>query len=535
MNNDSTASRLLVEGIVIPFVSGTSGETTDLEAIDKAKKRLKKELGLQASALHIHRKSIDARKRNNIKMVYSVCAEIPPVSVERVKKAGIKPFSTPSFKVSIGKKRLDGRPVVIGFGPAGMFCAMALAENGYRPIVYERGDDVFERARAVENFINGEDLDSESNVQFGAGGAGTFSDGKLTTRIGDGLISYVLSKLSSFGAPKDIEYKSKPHIGTDVLRKVVANIDRRVRELGGEIHYRTRVSIKDGRLTANGSEILSEAVALAIGHSARDTYFELIENGYSVAPKPYSAGVRVEHLQSDIDEALYGSFAGDGVLGHAEYQLSYRKGSRGAYSFCMCPGGEVMAAASEFGGVVTNGMSGSKRDGVNANAAIAVSVLPDDYGNTPEGAIFFQRKLEQAAFEAGGGAFSAPMQTVGDFLSGRRGSFPKRIMPTYRNGDVSPYDLHKILPAFITDMLEEGMRYFGGRIRGFDADDVPMTGVETRTSSPVRILRDEGLRTVGNRMLFPCGEGAGYAGGIISAAIDGLRVAKAIMEEFSPL
>ena len=529
--------RILAENIIIPHEAGRSSEAADTAALSSAAKKITKQFGCEAKNLTIHRKSVDARKKNAIKLVYSVCTDIPLTSdvfESRVDK-GFKLYSEACFDVKCGTEKLCGRPVIAGFGPAGIFCALALAERGYRPLVYERGGDVRRRVKAVEHFNMTGELDTATNIQFGAGGAGTFSDGKLTTRINDPLCAYVLKKLVELGAPKDIVTKAKPHIGTDILIKVVEMAEEKLRELGGEVVYNSRIRVVGDDAFVHGEKIEYGVLVLSIGHSARDTYTELISSGYAIEPKAFSVGVRIEHLQSELDRAMLGDFAGDPTIGHAEYALSHRNGDRGVYSFCMCPGGEVVAAASEEGGVVTNGMSRRLRDGTNSNAAIAVSVKHEDYGATPAGAIAFQRELESRAFSAGGKTYAAPMQTVGDFLSGRCGSEPSRIIPTYRNGDVVPWDLRRVLPAFVCNMLDEGLRDFGRKIKGFDASDVPLTGVETRTSAPVRIMRGDDYTAVAHEKIYPCGEGAGYAGGIMSAAIDGLRVARAVIEKYAPL
>ena len=489
-------------------------------------------------SFHIRKKSVDARHRGDVSFVYSVIADAEITAApdaKRLAAAGVKIAEDEPMTLTFGTERLTAPIHIVGFGPAGMFCALLLAENGYRPVVCERGADVDARVKAVERFLDTAVLDENTNVQFGAGGAGTFSDGKLTTRIGDPLCSYVLRRFTEFGAPEDILYRAKPHVGTDNLREVVRRLDAKIRALGGEIRYETRVTdVADHALFVDGAEEKSGATVLAVGHSARDLYEKLLADGFSIVPKAFSCGVRVEHLQSELDEAMYGDFANKYGLGHAEYALSYREGERGVYSFCMCPGGYVMASASENGGVVTNGMSNYRREGRNANAAIAVSVLPEDYGNTPRGAIAFQRSLEREAFRAGGGAFRAPAQLMGDFLSGKSGTEPRRILPTYANGNVEVTDLHGVLPPFITSMLETGFRRFGRTIRGFDAPDVLLTGVETRTSAPIRILRGDDYIAPGFTGIYPAGEGAGYAGGIMSAAVDGIRVALAIMRRFAP-
>jgi len=530
---NTTIRRLLVENIRIPVTE------PDAAALEAARRILKKSKAFgDPMRLEMHRKSIDARRRENITFVCSVYAEAEcrrMADEAYLKKLGIKFSDRIPLSVAYGTEKMSARPVIIGFGPAGIFAALLLAEHGYRPLVLERGGSIAERIRAVDAFSHGGDLDPNTNIQFGAGGAGTFSDGKLTTRISDDRCGYVLEQLVQFGAPNDILWRAKPHIGTDVLRDVILRADARIRQLGGEILYNARAErIAADHLYVGAERIPFGALIIAAGHSARDLYAELLSSGFHVEPKPFSVGVRIEHLQENIDEAMYGSLAGQYGLVHADYALSFRKGDRGVYSFCMCPGGEVVAAASEAGGVVTNGMSCRARDGRNANAALAVSVHPADYGADPYRAISFQRELERAAFAAGGRTYAAPCQTVGDFLSGRKGTVPARILPTYRGGDVVMTDFHTILPPFVTSMLEAGLSDFGRKIRGFAAADVPMTGVETRTSAPVRILRQDGtLLACGYDRIYPCGEGAGYAGGIMSAAVDGIRIAQAIMARFA--
>lgn len=518
----------------------------------------------------LYKRSVDARKRGGEgpSFVVSVCVEcdIGQKKLERILRLGndVSMVEKADLVVEYGTERLASRPVVVGFGPAGMFAALLLAENGYAPIVIERGADVKERSRAVEEFIRTGRLNIDTNIQFGAGGAGTFSDGKLVTRINDPRCSYVLERFVEFGAPEEILWLAKPHVGTDKLLAVVDGIARRITELGGEIRYNTKlcdVILSGDRLSAIKTElggsvdtVECSALILAVGHSARDTYDMLAERGFTLLPKPFSVGVRAEHLQSDIDDALYGDAAnvcdssGKRILPPGEYSLSYREAqsgivsdtARGVYSFCMCPGGEVMASASEEGGVVTNGMSRYARDGKNANAAIVVSVFPEDVGGTWRDGVNFQRSLERAAYKAadtGEHDYRAPVETLGDFLDGRERQFtePSRVLPTYRNGVYTLCDMSKILPAFVTDMLKKGFGNFGRKIRGFDARHTVLTGVETRTSSPVRLPRGEGLTSPHADNLYPCGEGAGYAGGITSAAVDGIGVACALMHRFSPI
>ena len=525
--------RIEITGIRVPYESGVD---CDAEAVRRAEKLLFRTAGCRAENARIAKKSIDGRR--GIAFVYTVSAEIGAGEKTLRRLDGeerIRLCPAPSIDLPRGERPMTFRPVIVGFGPAGMFAGLVLAEAGFRPVILERGAAVEERTAAVGRFIRDGVLDPECNVQFGAGGAGTFSDGKLTTRIGDPLVAWVMETLYELGAPEDILYKAKPHVGTDVLRGIVKNADEKITSLGGEIRYRTAArNIRDDRLTAGGEEIPFDALVLAVGHSARDTVGELISAGYSVEAKPFSVGVRAEHLQSDIDEALFHSFAGDPALGHGEYQLSYRAGGRGCYTFCMCPGGTVVPSSSEEGGVVTNGMSMRARDGRNANAAVCVSVHPEDFGADPVSAMEFQRELERKAFAAGGRNYNAPYQTVGDLLAGTRGTEYKRIVPTYRDGGVTPADFAELLPPFVLGLLREGLTDFGRKIRGYDAPDVPLTGIETRTSSPVRILRNEAGTAVGHPAIYPCGEGAGYAGGIMSAAIDGVRTAQKIMAVYRP-
>lgn len=511
-------------------------DDADEAALDAAGQILRRTGARDISSLRLHRRSLDARRRGKVTSVCSVIAEciIPgSVSAETLKRYGIRPCPRTELVFRRGSETMKHRPVIVGFGPAGMFAAMTLCSYGYRPIVLERGGDVGERVRKVEAFFAGGAPDADSNVQFGAGGAGTFSDGKLTCRIGDSVSELVLETLVSLGAPEDIMYKAKPHIGTDVLRGVVSAAADRIVASGGEIRYHSLArDISDGWLTADGVRVPFGALILACGHSARDTYRELIGAGYDVQAKAYSVGVRIEHLQKDINEAILHEYADR--LPPAEYNLSLRRADRGVYTFCMCPGGVVTASSSEEGTVVTNGMSNRARDGRNANTALCVSVLPGDFGGSPLGAVGFQHALERRAFELGASTYAAPMMTVGDFLSHRSGTEPSRVMPTYRGGDVRCADLRSLFPAFVTEMLELGIRDFGQKIRGFDMPEAILCGVESRTSAPVRIMRGADRCVAGHDLVYPCGEGAGYAGGIVSAAVDGIRTAGAVIERFAP-
>ena len=528
----TSIEKILVENIRLPHKPGVNQDET---ALEEAGRQIRRTLGCKPLSLHVNKKSIDARRKPQISFVYSVYAEIEASSgmQEKLNASGFKRYTPADMEIPNGDDILSERPVIIGFGPAGIFCGLMLARAGLHPLILERGADVEERTAKVKHFNRTGELDVQSNIQFGAGGAGTFSDGKLTTRIHDPMIANVLQMLLELGAPEDIMWRAKPHIGTDVLVKLVANADTVIRSSGGEIRYNCPVThIEDNYVIADGEKIPCGVVILATGHSARDLYVDLMASSYTLEAKPFSVGVRVEHLQSCLNEAMFGALAGDPTLGAAEYQLSHREGERGCYTFCMCPGGEVVAAASEEGGVVTNGMSRHARDGRNANAAVCVSVHPGDYGSTPTGAIAFQRALEQKAFAAGGRNYYAPFQTIGDFMSGRKGTAPTIVVPTYRDNKVTPVDFHELFPAFITDMLAAGLNRFDRQIHGYAAPHIPMTGVETRTSAPVRILRTEVLTAPGHDTAYPCGEGAGYAGGIVSAAVDGIRVARQILQRY---
>ncbi|MBR1647917.1 MAG: FAD-dependent oxidoreductase [Selenomonadaceae bacterium] len=435
----------------------------------------------------------------------------------------------------------EKNPVVIGFGPAGMFAALTLARCGVEPIIFERGGDTDSRVAAVEKFFNGSSLDENSNVQFGEGGAGTFSDGKLTTRLNDPLIDFVLKTFVDAGAPEEILSEQKPHVGTDNLRTVVKNIRNEILSRGGKIFFNaqvTDVEIVDGKISGvivNDSEkFSSDAIFLAVGHSARDTYEMLNLRGVAMSAKDFAVGVRIEHPQEFINRAQYGEDFRNPKLPVAEYVLTFKDEirGRGAYSFCMCPGGQIVAATSTSGHVVTNGMSNFRRDSGTANAALVVTVGTKDFGSDILSGVNFQKNLEQLAFIHGGKNYRAPIQTVGDFINGRTGSKNFLVKPTYPIG-FTPADLHEILPREVCLTMIDALKYFDKKISGFAADDIPLTGVETRTSSPVRILRDDVSRqSVNVKNFYPIGEGAGYSGGITSSAIDGIKSAKIFLKKF---
>lgn len=533
----------IFDGIALPFSADPS------DAVRTVEKKLRG-IGISHTNcnLQICKKSVDARHKDDIKLIYSVMVSADLLSqkeCDRIAKLGARLMTTEDLEIKVGNETMQARPLVVGMGPAGMFCALILAENGYKPIIIDRGDRVADRVAALERFYSEHILDTESNIQFGAGGAGTFSDGKLLTRINDPKCAYVLETLVKFGAPEEITVKAKPHVGTDILRTVVDNILGQIEKLGGEVIYRCKLmdirERSDGlvEVVTNKGDILASSVVLALGHSARDTYRTLVESQFDIIPKPISVGVRIEHRRSFIEEALYGRFAGEAALGAAEYALSDTRGERGVYTFCMCPGGEVVAAASEEGGVVVNGMSRFARDGENSNSAVAVSVRVEDYeavdGSLVLGAIEFQRRIERRAFAAGGGGYAVPVQTVEDFVNKKSGSEPSSVFPTYMGGNnFKVASMEDVLPSFVCDSLRYGLASFDKKIRGFASAPALLSGAETRTSSPLRMLRGEDMRAIGKKSIYPCGEGAGYAGGITSAAVDGVKVAMAIASRFKP-
>ncbi len=511
----------------------------DLRRVAAQKLRLPESAVVSAT---LAKKSVDARRKDQVHFVCAVEAEIDGNEekiLARRRDSSVQKAQPYRYDLPRGEK-LSQRPVVVGFGPAGMFAALLLAQCGQNPIVLERGMPVEERERSVTRLWKDRVLDPESNVQFGEGGAGTFSDGKLTTGTGDGRIRKVLEELVRSGAPEEILYEAKPHIGTDKLPGVVRSIRERVIALGGEVRFSTKAAgflLREGKLTGlrlrtpSGEEVLEcSQVILAVGHSARDTFEELHHLGLPMEAKAFSVGARIEHPASLIDRAQYGTFAGHPALGAADYKLScHLENGRGVYTFCMCPGGYVTGAASELGGVVTNGMSPWARDGKNSNAALLVGVTPEDYGQEgPLAGIGFQRRIEQAAFRLAGGDYSAPAQRVADFLAGVPSKSFGGVAPTYEPG-VALTDLTHCLPGFVADSMRAALPILGRRLRGFDDGDAVLTAPETRSSSPVRVLRGENFQSPLAQGLYPCGEGAGYAGGIVSAAVDGLRCAEAVM------
>ena len=485
--------------------------------------------------LRIVRRSVDARKKPDIKIIYTVDVAVDGnekkiLKASGCKRASIAPVSY--YKVPKNIPQPAMRPVVVGFGPAGMFAALILALAGWKPLVLERGEDARSRHEKVQKFFETGELDTRSNVQFGEGGAGTFSDGKLNTGGNNPRIGWILEQFFKAGARENILYDAKPHVGTDVLLTVVQNIRQRILSLGGEVRFHTQVTglcIDGNKLTglktADGEIIPCAAAVLAIGHSARDTFEMLDAAGIPMEPKPFAMGVRIEHKQTTVDESQYGRH--DPVLPPADYKLVQHLEDATVYTFCMCPGGHVVAAASEEGRVVTNGMSYADRDGENANAALLVTVNPADFPYEGTlGGVQWQREIEEKAYQVSG-SYRAPAQLVGDFLKSQPSTGAGEVKPTYRPG-VTWCDLHGVLPKKITGAIAEALPQLDGKLKGFASADAVMTAPETRSSSPVRILRDE-TRQSAIRGLYPTGEGAGYAGGIMSAAIDGIMTAEAIL------
>ncbi|WNC67677.1 NAD(P)/FAD-dependent oxidoreductase [Thalassotalea nanhaiensis] len=488
------------------------------------------------------KRGYDARRKNNIILTYTLDVDTK-INTELLAKfskvSNVKETPDTSYKfVAQAPAELPQRPVVIGMGPCGLFVGLVLAQMGFKPIILERGKEVRERTKDTFGFWRKKILNTESNVQFGEGGAGTFSDGKLYSQVKDPkhYSRKVLHEFVDAGAPEEILYVSKPHIGTFKLVTMVEQMRAKIHELGGEVRFSQRVDDIEivneqvqSLTLATGEKIKTNYVALAIGHSARDTFKMLFDKGVYIKAKPFSVGFRIEHEQSVIDDARFGKNAGHPILGAADYKLVHHcKNGRSVYSFCMCPGGTVVAAASEEGRLVTNGMSQYSRHERNANSAIVVGISPEDYPGDVLAGIEFQRRLEETSFKLGGSTYDAPAQLVGDFLAGRASGEHGDVVPSYKPG-VTYCDLSETLPQYAIDAIREAIPAFERKIKGFSMNDATLTAVETRTSSPIQITRDKELLTsLNTKGLYPAGEGAGYAGGILSAGIDGIKIAEAM-------
>ena len=513
-------------------------------SLTEAAAKLMKVAPSEIRSLRLSKKSVDARKKENVHFVCAVECELKSAKTEQLilsRSRGKNLFAAAPYVYTVkAAPPLPRRPVVVGSGPAGLFAALVLAKGGQNPIILERGGDLTSRKAAVDRYFAGGTLDPVSNIQFGEGGAGTFSDGKLTTGTKDRRIRFVLEEFVRAGAAEEILYNAKPHIGTDVLMRVLLHLRARITAMGGEYRFFTRltdINVTGGQLRSvitqcggTTEEIPTGHVILATGHSARDTFAMLHERGIAMVQKPFAVGARIEHPQRVINAAQYGGFAGHHALGAADYKLAvHLPDGRGVYTFCMCPGGYVVAAASEPETVVTNGMSYFARDGVNANSALLVGVNPSDFGSDhPLAGVAFQRKIERAAYAATGSS-RAPAQLVGDFLNGIPSDSFGAVRPTYRPS-VMAGDIGCCLPPFVTAAMREGILLMDKKLRGFADPEGVLTAPETRSSSPVRILRDETLQSPSAAGLYPCGEGAGFAGGIMSAAVDGMKCAEAVLD-----
>lgn len=542
------------------------------------KKAIAEKLGVPKTAISycsMCKRSIDARDKSAIKIVYSFMAQCNTKArrLNDCKETNEQLFEAFRENRSIEQlcaeyeaglvdgqpvecaRKIQGTPLVVGSGPAGLFCAYILAKCGYGPLVVERGSEISKRIKDVEGYFSGGSLNVESNVQFGEGGAGTFSDGKLTTRINDRRCNMVLEVFAKHGAPEEIKYQAMPHIGTDKLRQVIPNMRAEIERLGGKFLFNTTfVDVGNGTSSSSSdncnvkkavlkNNLLGETfehstncIVLAMGHSARDSFEMLLEKNFAIEQKAFSIGARIEHKQSFLDEAQFGKFAGHPALGKATYQLFTRDNDRTAYTFCMCPGGTVVASASEENTIVTNGMSEFARDGENCNSAFVVAVNSNDYGSShPLAGMYFQRKVEKAAFDYHKDG-RAPIQTVGAFIDSRCDSAVEikrnKVLPAY-TGITGPADLNCILPSFISNRMRTALNIFDRKIKGFADKTALLTGCETRTSSPVRLLRNDNFEAIGHTGVFPIGEGAGYAGGIVSAAVDGIRAAEKILLLYS--
>ncbi|MDP4120969.1 MAG: hypothetical protein Q8876_07970 [Bacillota bacterium] len=496
-------------------------------------------------SVSMFRRSIDARKKNDIHFIATLDIETfddETQVVTKCRNAKVNITSTYEYKIPEIRK-LSQRPVIIGAGPAGLFAALILAESGNPPLVIERGSDVYTRQKDIEEFQKTSVLNTESNIQFGEGGAGTFSDGKLNTGTKDPRARKVLSELADCGAPKEILYNAKPHVGTDYLIQTVFNLRNKIISLGGEFLFNTKFSgiiVKNERIVGikviksngNTENLDADNVILSIGHSARDTFEMLYNSGIIFEQKSFSVGTRIEHLREKINISQFGKFYNHPALGAADYKINVNlPNGRGVYTFCMCPGGTVVAAASEENHLVINGMSEFARNAINSNSALLVSVTPNDFGNThPLAGVEFQRKIEAKAFTLGEGNYKAPVQRVEDFLKGQKTKAFGEVLPSYIPG-VTMANLSECLPKFVTDSMRQALPFLERKLKGFLNPDAILTGVETRSSSPVRILRNEQMESVSLSGLYPCGEGAGYAGGIVSAAVDGIKVAENILKK----
>ena len=560
-----------VSDIRVPLSRGGSEEAFLREG-SRAAQRLLGAAPRDIDAVELHRVSVDARKKSDVHFTVSVRVRLRTaqdesralgrISSRDARRVRAVQEDVPAWPRPLGKLSASHpRPVVVGAGCAGLFCALALAEAGLEPLLIERGDDAERRTRAVRTFDDRGELDPECNIQFGLGGAGTFSDGKLTTGTRNPAHRLILEELVAAGAPREILWDAKPHVGSDILPAVVTRIVARIRDLGGEVRFRARLTdiergpagevrairaIRVARAagvsgqgqsqaaTVPEERIACDCLVLACGHSARDVFELLRDRGITLARKTFAMGARIEHLQADVDRAQYGPAAGDPALGAAPYKLvAHAPNGRSLFTFCMCPGGEVVAAASEPDGVVTNGASLHARAGNNANAALLVNVNPADLpGDDPLAGVELQRRCERAAFELGGGAFRAPAQLVGDFLRGEPSAGAGHVKPTYPRG-VAWGDIAPVLPVHIVETMRLGLPMLARRLRAFEDAQAVLTAVESRSSSPVTIVRGKDLVAVGAPGLYPCGEGAGYAGGIMSAATDGIRVANAVIESIA--
>ena len=529
-------------------------ENTCLIVGKRVAKRILRCKDSEIKSIELHRKSIDARKKRDVHFILSFRVELtsPHLEREAVDSVSERDRSRvraieddePSFPSPISDASKE-RPVVVGAGCAGLFAALTLAEAGLKPLLIERGDPAFRRSQAIDLFLKERILDPESNIQFGLGGAGTFSDGKLNTGTKNPAHRLILETFVEAGAPRDILWDAKPHIGSDILPTVVTAISQRIEQLGGVVRYRTK--LVDIRTDASGAitgidvqssqdaayePIETKHLILACGHSARDIFELLKDHNVALAQKTFAMGVRIEHPQRDIDRAQYGASAGHPALGAAPYKLvAHLPNGRSVFSFCMCPGGQVVAASSEQGHLCVNGASLNARGGRNANAALLVNVTPEDLPNDdPLAGIELQRACEAAAYRLGGSNWNAPAQLVGDFLAGRVSKAPGKVKPTYPLG-VTWTAIDEALPQHIVESLRLGLPLLGKKLRGYDRPDAVLTGVETRSSSPVTVTRDRTCHAVSTPGLYPCGEGAGYAGGIMSAATDGIRCAEALIAD----